>query len=295
MSVTFAQEATIPRVANNAGAPIPSRTGGAATPVQSQLPPGMAALLQTWEQHSASVNRLEGSFERYDYDSVFRVEKRAIGNYYFEAPDKGRMDFLKPKEIPQEPHQVGDIKYQVQADYNQSWICTGDLILDINHDEKTYNRVQIPPEFRGENIVNSPLPFLFGMKAKVIQERYLLAFGSMHDPANGRVHIVAAPLMEAQRREYRRAEVLLDAKTYLPTAVKLFGTSGSKETVYVFTKHDPRRLPWVPTSPFRGSMPNSYKLLDDIAAPQQQGAMIPNGQLPRVAEGDVPPGRTQIR
>ena len=267
--------------------------GTAAAP--QDLPSGMEQILQTWEQHSAGMNRLEGSFQRYEYDSVFRVEKRAEGNYYYEAPDKGRMDFAPPKNMPNQPNTVGNIQFQVQGDIRQTWICTGDAILDVNHDQKTYNRVQIPAQFQGENIVHSPLPFLFGMKADDIKKRYLLAFGSMHDPAQGKVHIVAAPLMPAQQREYRRVEVLLNTQNFLPTAVKLFGTTDSKETVYVFTQHTPRRLPWVPTSPFKSTYSN-YTLLDDIKAPPESAQrMIPNGQFQRTAEGPQTTGRTQLR
>ncbi len=282
-----------------AQAPMPVQDAPAAgqgAAAAQELPPGMEQILQTWEQHSAKMNRLEGSFQRYVYDSVFRVEKRAEGNYYYEAPDKGRMDFAPPDNLPKEPHKLGGIEYHVQGDYTQSWICNGETILDVNHDQKNYNRVQIPTQFRGENIVHSPLPFLFGMKASVIKGRFLLAFGSMHDPAKGVVHIVAAPLMDAQRREYRRVEVLLSTQNFLPTAVKLFGTDDSKETVYVFTRHNARTLPWVPTTPFKSSLPAAYTLLDDIKAPPENAQrMIPNGQFPRTADVPESTGRTQLR
>lgn len=279
----------VPRVANN----VPAAGTAPAQPADRAVTPEMEKVLNVWETYSVKLEKLEGEFERYDYDFVFKVEKRFRGRYFFEAPDKGRMDFVAPKQLPETNETRGTV-FAVKPGDTRSWICTGSEILDINHDSKNYTRVEIPERFRGSNIVNSPLPFLFGAKASELKERYLLTFGDMHNPQGGTVHIVAAPLMEAQRREYRRAEILLNTKDFLPSAVRLWHASGNGETVYVFTKHASRTLPWLPSSPFKGSL-GGYQLLDDVKAePLQQEAqgILPDGQLRRTAEQ---PGRTQIR
>lgn len=281
---------TLPRVANTE----PVQQGADPAAVENhEVSPEMEQILKTWETYSVKLQKLEGEFERYDYDFVFKVEKRSEGRYYYEAPDRGRMDFLPPKQLP-ETNETRGVVFQVKAAYTQSWICTGKEILDINHDEKSYNLVDIPERYQGNNIIESPLPFLFGMKADEMKRRYLLAFGSMHNPAKGVIHIVASPLMEAQQREYRRVEVLLSTKDFLPTAVRLFGTTGNGETVYAFTKHATRSLPWL-QNPFQGRLPGGYQLLQHVkaAAPEVNAQrIIPDGQLQRTAEE---PGRSQIR
>jgi hypothetical protein len=64
--------------------------------------------------------------------------------------------------------------------------------------------------------------------------------------------------------------------------------------VYVFTKHSSRTLPWLPQTPFKGTL-GGYQLLDDVKAePLQRDAegILPEGQLRRTAEE---PGKAQIR
>ncbi|MEZ5939941.1 MAG: hypothetical protein R3C18_01030 [Planctomycetaceae bacterium] len=287
---------TIPPVANNPDPiqrpPQPAQQGQ--PEAKREVSPELEQILVTWEKYSVKLTKLEGAFEKYDYDFVFKIEKRSEGRYYYEEPDKGRMDFFPPKQLP-ETNETRGVVFQVKPNYTQSWICTGKEILDINHDEKTYNMVDIPARFQGQNIIESPLPFLFGMKAEEMKKRYLMTLGDMHNPQKGVIHIVAAPLQEAQQREYRRVEVLLSTADFLPTAVRLWGASGNNETVYVFTKHATRKLPWLPQSPFQGRLPAAYKLLDHMKAPPPQQnvqMIIPNGQIQRTVEA---PGRNTVQ
>lgn len=238
-----------------------TQAADAAPRVDQQLIP----ILKAWEEKSAAIDRVTAELKRFDYDHVFRIEKRAIGEYWFEAPDKGRIDFRPDPQIPDPPQSriVRDGTpqiYTVQADSHQVWICTGNEILDIDVPNKSYNRAEIASQFRGERITDGPLPFLFGMKASKVMDRYVLSVGTMHDPEGKRpvpegappaepiIHIVAFPLDPRLQQEFRKAEVLLDARTYTPRAVKLFDPTGNRETVYVFGVHKKpglfERKPW---------------------------------------------------
>ena len=65
-------------------------------------PPAVDAALQTvlidWFKNTRGINSLNGSHTKYVYDSVFKLETRGVGRFYYEAPDKGRIDIF-PAEI----------------------------------------------------------------------------------------------------------------------------------------------------------------------------------------------------
>lgn len=275
-----AQQGAVPRVANIPPA-VPgqgAQQGG--VQVEMKISPQVEAILQTWEQKTSGIERMKGKYRRYVYDHIFLVEKRAYGEYWFESPDKARMDFYPDKEIPNPPqHKIGDKLYQVEADRGETWLCTGKEILDISHAKKTYDRFQIPVAFQGQNITNGPLPFLFGMKAEEVKKKYMMNLGEMHKPEEGRIHIIATPLVPALRREFKRAEILLNSD-YLPTGVKLWDPAGSKETVYVFWEPDKNFLKFL-NDPFRINL-RGWELINDHKAPADENnreAQRPNGVM----------------
>jgi TIGR03009 family protein len=231
----------IQRTTAEAGRPAPLNT-------QVGLSPEMLKTLQTWEQESGKVTKIRGEFKRIEYDKIMATATCAKGTYFYESPDKGRMDFLPDETVAGKKAKKRDLEFTCQADQTKTWICNGKEILAIDLTKKEYDRLEIPAEFQGRNISEGPLPFLFGMSAAKMEQRYVLAFGAMHDP-NKTIHIVAYPKHPQEQREYRVAEVLLDPKTYYPMAVQLLDTTGNKETVYLFSKHDKVTV-WLPTAPW---------------------------------------------
>ncbi|QDT35602.1 hypothetical protein [Thalassoglobus polymorphus] len=277
---------TQPNTQQPAGAN-PLIQNAARTPVQMEIKPErpspqMLLVLQEWEQKTAGIDTLQGVFRRYVYDSTFGVEKRAVGEYWFGSPDKARMDFNPDPDIvkalaasPGQPltHKAPDGKvYSVQADAHKVWICNGKDILEVDVAPKQYSKMEIPPQYQGQRITDGPMPFLFGMKADSVTKRYKMAFGEMHDPER-QIHIIAYPLVPNLRREFQRAEVLLDPNTFLPNAVKLWDPSGNQETVYrfytpkPFTLADKLRGPW--SISLRG-----YEKMQDIKANPDQLPMM---------------------
>ena len=180
----------------------------------------MERLLADWEQKSVRISRLRGKLTRFVYDSVYLVEEKSDGEFWYEAPDRGRMDF-EAVELP-EPAISRDKKdrngkpYALESGANERWICTGKEIYLIHDDQKLYDLVKIPPQQQGRNIVNGPLPFLFGMKAEQAKRRYVLSFGKRHRPSERVVeaedgtkrrlpvvyHVVATPLLEVDANEW---------------------------------------------------------------------------------------------
>ncbi len=254
-------------------------------PLESAVPlsPELEKILIDWERESGKVTKLKGEFNRVVYDSVFEVAKCATGNYAFEAPDKGRMDFLPDQEAASKaPGKVrrGEVDFTLQADEPRVWVCDGEQILAIDPTKKEYNRIRIPAPYRGKNISDGPLPFLFGMNAEKMKQRYVLEPGRLHNPAR-LIHIVAYPRMPSEQREYRMAEVLLDPQTFMPRAIQLLGTSDNTQTVYMFTKHEKPNILSL-SNPFKPSL-FGYKLMldEEAAAPQDRESRKQDGIIIR--------------
>lgn len=234
--------------------PAPSE-GARPAPLESQsvVSPELITILQTWEERSGSVARSKGEFSRIVYDKIMASAQCAHGKYWYEGPDKGRMDFTPNDDVAGKQVKKRELTFSCAADQAKTWICNGTEILDIDIAKKEYHRIGIPAQYQGKNIADGPLPFLFGMNSQKMQQRYILELGSLHDPKKI-IHIIAYPKLQSEQREYRVAEVLLDPTTYLPQAVQLMDTTGNKETVYVFSKHDKVGGPWLPTAPWNPSL-----------------------------------------
>ncbi len=262
-----------------------------------EVSPAVQQLLEIWEEKSSQVNQLYGEFDRFSYDSDFGVEKRGIGRLWFAAPDKGRIDIVPDPNVPAEPDNINHEKlradgqpFVILPDNNQRWICNGERIFSIDDSARLYSEVSIPPQFQGENIIDSPLPFLFGMQAEKAKERYFISIGAMHNP-DGRiegaalnVHVIVEPRWEQDAREWTTAEILLNPDTFLPNAVRI--TGGTHEEVYVFRRAEPalRGVGLWNGDPFNDRPPQNYQCQERQTAgapqpiPLERSASLPPPQ-----------------
>lgn len=212
-----------------------------------QVDPRVTAILNLWEKNTAQITRMSGTFSRMTYDDVFGVEKRSTGQFMYETPDKGRIDFFAVKlpngAINEGKQTSRNIDYKIVTDDPQRWVCTGTQVLIIDDSAKSVQQVDIPPQYQGQNIVDGPLPFLFGIKAQKALQRYQLDIGARHSEQI--YHLVAKPLLRQDAQEWSVAEVMLNPQSFLPQAIRTFDPAGTKETVYVFSgdqKVNPRWL-----------------------------------------------------
>lgn len=226
------------------------------------LPPEMERLLQAWADESAKIKRLEGEHLRRVYDSTFEVEKLSEGKFYFEAPDKGRIDLvptaIDPKMLAQRAN--GTIKclkkknkdgtpsaipYELKGDQAENWVCNGIQVYDINIDQKEADVMQLPPDLQGAQIMDGPLPFLFGMPPDRAKRRFLLSFTQTFDPKSGKAHLTAEPRLPQDAQNWKRADVILDLRTFLPDHVRLTDPTGNEVTVYSFTNMEINKVDWL--------------------------------------------------
>ncbi|MBI1315033.1 PASTA domain-containing protein [bacterium] len=203
---------------------------------QAQL---LDQVLTAWFNSSKDIQKLEGEHRRFVFDFVFNVEKRATGRFYYESPDKGRIDLTPNKE--QEGQVVAKVNplngekamLKVQPDAPQRWVCDGQQILVIDDVQKSAQQFNIPEAQQGVNIMDGPLPFLFGMPPEKAKARYEMQILSTQ---NGAIDIFVKPKQAVDAANYKWARVRIEQKTMLPMAVQMLDPAGTRETVYTFPR-----------------------------------------------------------
>ncbi|MBL4883151.1 MAG: hypothetical protein JKY95_01275 [Planctomycetaceae bacterium] len=198
-------------------------------------------ILQTWEAAGKVTKKMEGRHSRLIYDDVFAVKKVSEGQFFYEAPDKGRIDLGAPKGFkPGETVLRNGKKYSIEKDNQERWICDGTQIFAIDEERKEFQRIIIPERNRGQNIVDGPLPFLFGISMEKVLARYDVVLykkedGGQHNYQGGIIHLKVKPKKQQDAANWHEAEVMLNSRDYLPIAIRLKHPGGNSETVYVFS------------------------------------------------------------
>lgn len=217
--------------ANNQGAvaeqaarqPFPALTPAA----QAQL----QKLLLDWEAQSKGTKTLECTFSRWHYD-MFAAPAgvhatRADGVIKYAAPDKGlfrvdRLVFFSGMEggKPQYKPQTGQ--------FGEHWVCNGAQLIEFDHSKEECRIQDLPPEMQGQQIFNSPLPFVFNLDAQQIQQRYWVR--QVEAPKPGIVLVEAWPRRQEDRAQYKLVQIALDAESFLPQALLLYAPNFNAKT-----------------------------------------------------------------
>lgn len=201
-------------------------------------------LLTDWSNASSRVKKLHGKHERHAYDPTFGIEKVSTGQFWYEAPDKGRIDVNPVKITPrmiadrQKPDAQVERKngkpFKLQSDDQERWICDGTKIYDIDDQQKTARVVHLPPQLRGQNIMNTPLPFLFGLPPEKAVQRFNMTIVQDYRPKYNVVLLEATPRTRQDAENWSQARIFLDTELFLPTAVKLVSPAKTNFSVYKF-------------------------------------------------------------
>lgn len=221
-----------PGVAARPAAPNP-----AASPAATD--PALDRVLDEWYKSSKLVKKLEGEHRRFVYDFTFGFVRKAVGEFYYESPDKGRIDIVgvavKPNAVTNKAHPITreSVAFQDQSDTPERWICDGANVLKIDDSQKTVETFPLPESARGQQIMDGPLPFLFGMPPEKAKQRYQMR---IVDTTPTKYIIQVLPRLPQDAANYKWAVVILERKTMLPEAVQMIDPGEMTETVYTFPK-----------------------------------------------------------
>lgn len=211
------------------------------------LSPELERLLHDWAASSERIQRLEGDHLRRVYDLVYEVEKLSQGRFYYETPDRGRIN-ITPVEITNKMRQQrasGEVKtkkrkdgqpFAVQSDQEECWSCDGANVYELDVAKKEARVAQLPSDMQGKNIMDSPLPFLFGMPPEKAKHRFEMSLNEPLGPQSEHASLHIVPRLPQDAGNWASADVILELRTFLPIAVQLVDPAGTKITVYTFSK-----------------------------------------------------------
>jgi TIGR03009 family protein len=255
-------------------------------------------ILQKWEQESDSVNIFSCRFYRWEVNETFGPPENnfqiseASGDIKYHAPDHGayivkslrEWDTNKKALIPR-----GDDQFD-------HWVCNGESIFEFSHKSRQLIERQLAPEMRGKAITDGPLPFVFGTKAAQLKLRYWMRDVTPTDAVGKQVWLEAWPKHQRDAANFHHAFIILDQKTFLPSALRIVLPDGKNSHDYRFdniSKNSPLAVIMsvfdAPRTPF-GWTKVVIPPGGDLAAPGEQPAVPPQQQP---AQAQQPRAQTQ--
>ena len=230
----------------------------ATAPRSPQLPPGfplpadeqqyIEQVLDYWQKTSDKVRHYKCEFLRYDYDTEFvnirdsrtnqlYAHHQAFGEIRFASPDKARFETTKVYKFAGPPkEQGGNATYEPLEGHsmwgrtiNECWVCTGQSVFSFDFEQKARYEEKIPPKLQG-NVVESPLPFLFGAKEDDIMKRYWVRYIPKYKAdAQGQKKLVENeiwldiyPKRVNDAQSYSKVELILSADDFMPLAIHMY-------------------------------------------------------------------------
>ena len=221
-------------------APAPAPPGFQLNPLQQA---SLNQVLATWQQESAKISTFKCSFERWEYNLAFGPGaniplNKNKGELSFGKPDKGSFQITEVHTWQATPVPPGQPPTQAKGDWvrqpsaiGEHWVCNGKSVFEYRHEQKHLVERPIPPQLRGNAIVDGPLPFLFGAEAEKLKARYWMRVEQQ--PNQEQIWLVALPRFQADAADYKQVDVILDRQQMLPTHMQVHLPNGDRH-MYTF-------------------------------------------------------------
>ncbi len=188
-------------------------------------------VLAVWEQRTAVVNQFQCEFKRWQFDPTKHATAPytiAAGILKYRKPDQGLYRVDKLVSIANANEANPQYLEDPRNPFGEFWICDGRWVHSMDRNQKKAIRHELPPDQRGEGIYLSPLPFLFGVKASEIKDRYFVRTVAPQ-PGNDDVWIEAWPKRPDDAGNYSRVQIVLDRADRLPKTMIVYMPNWSSE------------------------------------------------------------------
>lgn len=192
-------------------------------------------LLDIWEQSSDQMKRCVCDFQRYDYDPAIcnwrdprdnRLAAYAVvlGEIRYQNPGKAcyeatqAWDFTAP---PKAPGEEPEYKPRDENLAHEKWVCDGKATYEFDFVNKRLYEAEIPSEYQGQGLIESPMPFLFGANKKQILDRYWIRVVT---PANveNEYWLEAFPKRKSDAQNYQKVQIVISRQDFLPNSIHVF-------------------------------------------------------------------------
>ena len=201
-------------------------------------------VLNYWEGSTANIERYSCKLRRWQYNSsdnfVAELAKKlgtdirnvnvstADGELKYMAPDKGLFKIDKLLKLTGQLDATNQKEMKEYENvFGEWWLCDGEKVYEYDRSRKECSRFSMPPELRGAGILESPMPFMFGVKAEKIKARYWVRSLSPPNGQNGKPRddifvIEAYPKLQADAVNYDHVQIYLDRELFLPIMLVKF-------------------------------------------------------------------------
>ena len=209
------------------------------SPVEQQY---VDQILHEWEIRGAEVKTFDCRFDLWQYSDVFGPATlegsslkepmiKSTGRLTYSRPDKGSFKIEDIfRYVKQDDGEPGTYELQ-ENEVGNHWVCDGKAVYEYKHEDKQLVVQKLPEEMRGVDIVDGPLPFLFGAKADKLKSRYWIRSKQSNATT---IWLEAFPRTQADAANYHHVDVMLERKTMLPKAIQVHQPSGQERDVYMF-------------------------------------------------------------
>ena len=232
---------------NNGGQVIQQRPFPELTAQEQQT---IDQILAYWEQETAKIERFSCEFSRWEFDSQapgVQEMARQLGRgdvtvaasrgvVRFQKPDRGLFKSEVYTKMTGQLTKDKQVELKVDPNNSGEWVvCDGNFVWDYDRKEKIRTKLELPPEMQGLGIMNSPLPFLFGVKADEIKARYwvrAISPGTQNGrPVDNKYAVEAFPKYPVDAVNYHHVQIVLDREMFLPELMVLYMPEWSDQAV----------------------------------------------------------------
>lgn len=129
-------------------------------------------VLNVWEKKTSEITQYQCKLSCWQYDPTTDLTSPAVideGIIQYAKPDKGLFRIDQRQALTRKSPNP---EYRKSEKYGEYWVCDGEYVHIRDRNEMKALKMQLAPEQRHQGIHNSPLPFLFGVKAEEIKRRY---------------------------------------------------------------------------------------------------------------------------
>jgi TIGR03009 family protein len=210
----------------------------AANPLTPQEQEFVDKVLGYWEQSTANITHYACKFKRWQFNSSdnfvaqlatsLKADIRSIhtsvaaGEVKYMAPDQGMFKVDRLMSLTGQLAANRPEYKEFDNRFGEWWLCDGKVVYDYDRTRKHCRKIELPPEMRGTAILDSPMPFVFGVKAAKLKERYWVRILPTNN--NEVVLVEVYPKFQADAVNYDHVHIYLDRKEFLPVNLVKFNT-----------------------------------------------------------------------
>ena len=208
--------------------------------------------LTRWQQSMEQVQALSATLKRSEKDPVTEVESHFTGvTKYLKAGNGPGTQNLALLEMTPDG----------KKEFSERFVCSGAFLYQFLPGQKEIVAHELPKPKAGQVADDNLLSFLFGMKKEEAKKRYDLKLTKI---SNDYVYVDVRPKNEADKVDFKRAQIVLFKQTMLPRRL-WFEQPNSAETTWDVLQINPndrtidRREFDAPTPPSGWKMVNAAK------------------------------------